>query len=279
MKEILLSISELAKLRKVTSETLRHYDRIGLIKPDYVDPETKYRYYSIRQYEKLGTIRELRQLGMSLDDIVDYFTNRNLKKSIMILEKHREMIHREIKDKLLVDMILRRKLRFLAELSSLATNVVFERVFPKRYMITFDELAGGPREHAFLFTKLEWYLNEIAPILASDRVGVYTDEAILQKTDSYVPSSPMLLVEDNAIDSEFKKAICPGLYLCMYYNNGELEKYHESFEIIKDYMKIHQMCVNGMIFQIYKLDVTLTGDRMETIMEIQVPVKKLTVQE
>lgn len=280
MKEILLSITELAKLRKVTSETLRHYDRIGLIKPDYVDPETKYRYYSIRQYEKLGTIRELRQLGMSLDDIVDYFTNRNVKKSIMILEKHREMLHKEIKEKLLVDMILRRKLRFLAELTSLPpTNVVFERVFPKRYMITFDELAGGPREHAFAFTKLEWYLNETAPILASDRVGVYTDETILQKTDSYVPSSPMLLVEDNAIDSEFKKSIYPGLYLCMYYNNGELEKYHESFEIIKDYMKINQMCVSGMIFQIYKLDVTLTGDRMETIMEIQVPVKKLTVQE
>ncbi|WP_291300046.1 MerR family transcriptional regulator [Desulfosporosinus sp. BICA1-9] len=276
MKENLLSITELAKLRKVTSETLRYYDRIGLIKPEYVDPQTKYRYYSIRQYEKLGTIRELRQLGMSLDDIVDYFTNRNLKKSITILEKHREILRREIKEKMLVNMVLRRKLRFLDELTSLpAPNVVFERVFSKRYMITFDEPAGGPREHAFAFTKLEWYLNETAPILASDRVGVYADEAILQKSDSYIPSSPMLLVEKDAIDSEFKKAIPAGLYLCMYYHNGGLEEYHESFEIIKDYMKKHRICINGNIFQIYKLDVTLTSDPMETIMEIQVPVKKI----
>ena len=65
-----------AKLRQVTSETLRYYDRIGLITPDYVDPQTRYRYYSIRQYEKLGTIKELRQLGMSIHDITHYFLGR-----------------------------------------------------------------------------------------------------------------------------------------------------------------------------------------------------------
>ena len=77
IKENLLSITELAKLRQVTSETLRYYDRIGLITPDYVDPQTRYRYYSIRQYDKLGTIKELRQLGMSIHDITDYFSGRN----------------------------------------------------------------------------------------------------------------------------------------------------------------------------------------------------------
>ncbi|MEH7531769.1 MerR family DNA-binding transcriptional regulator, partial [Priestia megaterium] len=47
----------MAKLRGVTTETLRHYDRIGLFKPFYVDENTGYRYYSIFQYEVLGTIK------------------------------------------------------------------------------------------------------------------------------------------------------------------------------------------------------------------------------
>ncbi|WP_303396671.1 MerR family DNA-binding transcriptional regulator [Clostridium tyrobutyricum] len=47
-----ISITDLARLRNVTTETLRYYDRIGLFKPIYVDPNTKYRYYSILQYEK-----------------------------------------------------------------------------------------------------------------------------------------------------------------------------------------------------------------------------------
>lgn len=273
MKEDLLSITELAKLRKMTSETLRYYDRIGLIKPKYVDPQTRYRYYCIRQYEKLGTIKELRQLEMSLDDIVDYFKDRNLKKSIEILKKHHERIQREINHKMLLENVLSRKLRFLEELTSLSeTNVVFEKVFPERYMITFDEPAGGPREHALAITKLESYLQEVAPILATDRVGVYADEAILRKTDTYIPSCPMLVIDKDTIDSEYKKTIAAGLYVCMYYRNGRLEEYSDTFEIIKDYMKEHQMQVNGKILQIYKLDVTLTSDPMETIMEIQVPV-------
>ena len=36
MARYVLSITELAKLKKITSETLRHYDRIGLLKPDHI---------------------------------------------------------------------------------------------------------------------------------------------------------------------------------------------------------------------------------------------------
>lgn len=80
MKEI-ISITEMAKLRNVSTETLRHYDRIDLLKPVYVNPDTGYRYYSITQYEKIGTIRELKNLGMSLGEIKDYFNNRNVETS------------------------------------------------------------------------------------------------------------------------------------------------------------------------------------------------------
>lgn len=52
MARYVLSISELAKLKNITTETLRHYDRIGLLKPDYVT-ESGRRMYSIRQYERL----------------------------------------------------------------------------------------------------------------------------------------------------------------------------------------------------------------------------------
>ncbi len=276
MAKNLLSITKLAKLRKLTSETLRFYDRIGLIKPDYVDPNTNYRYYSIRQYEKLGTIKELRQLGMSINEIVDYFTDRNLKKSIEILERHQRLLNQEINEKIHLEKVLSNKIRFLHELPpSPVTNVVFEHVLPERYMITFDKLAGGPHEHAFAITNLEWHLNETAPILASDRVGVYSDETLLKKSENYVPSSPFIFVEKNEIQSELKKIIPAGRYLCMYYRGGGLEEYHESFEILNDYMKDHHMSLNGMVFQICKIDVTLTSKPTETLMEIQVPVKKI----
>lgn len=83
----------MAKLRGMTTETLRHYDRINLFKPQYIDSHSGYRYYSIFQYEVLGTIKELRQLGMSTDEIKDYFNERNFSKSLDILKvKHEDLV-------------------------------------------------------------------------------------------------------------------------------------------------------------------------------------------
>ena len=92
----LLSISQLAKLRGLTTETLRHYDRIGLFSPVYIDPETNYRYYSILQYEQLGTIKELRQLDFSLEEIKEFFHNRSVDHSLEILKHRYEELHKEL---------------------------------------------------------------------------------------------------------------------------------------------------------------------------------------
>ena len=41
---------------------------------------------------------------------------------------------------------------------------------------------------------------------------------------------------------------------------------------MKEYMHEHNLTVCGKILQVYKVDVTVTNNRDETIMEIQVPV-------
>ncbi|WP_084778239.1 MerR family DNA-binding transcriptional regulator [Saccharibacillus sacchari] len=45
MKEWFI-IGEVSKLFGVKIPTLRYYNEIGLLCPEYVDPETHYRYYS-----------------------------------------------------------------------------------------------------------------------------------------------------------------------------------------------------------------------------------------
>ncbi|WLD26941.1 MULTISPECIES: MerR family transcriptional regulator [unclassified Clostridioides] len=276
MHNKLLSITQLAKLRNLTSETLRYYDRINLIKPNYVDPNTKYRYYSILQYEELGTVKELRQLGMCINDITSYFNDRNFQKSIEIFEKYQETLHSEIREKIELEKVLNKKVEFLKQLNSLSpVNTITELTLPDRYMITFDEPTGGPHELALAVTELESHLNEIAPIVASDRVGAYGNDSILDESQDYIPLSPFIFVEDNDVQSSLKKLVPGGLYLSMYYDGDELERYHPSFDFIKEYMSEHNLCLNGDIYQIFKIDVTLTSYLNETLMEIQVPVKKI----
>ncbi|MDQ0155752.1 MerR family transcriptional regulator [Robertmurraya andreesenii] len=70
MKDTYYSIGEVAKLANVSVQTLRYYDKIGLFKPVYVEPTTKYRYYHDSQLYHLDLIKSLKYIGTSLEDIM-----------------------------------------------------------------------------------------------------------------------------------------------------------------------------------------------------------------
>ena len=56
----MLTIGEFAYLCQVTVETLRHYDRVRLLKPAHLDKFTGYRYYSLDQLPRLNRILALK---------------------------------------------------------------------------------------------------------------------------------------------------------------------------------------------------------------------------
>ena len=62
-------IGEFSRITRVTIDTLRHYDVLGLLKPAKVDPFTGYRYYSARQLMLLNRILALKEVGFSLEEI------------------------------------------------------------------------------------------------------------------------------------------------------------------------------------------------------------------
>ena len=49
----LFQIGDVAKMFHISVGSLRRYEQAGLLKPEYTDPETGYRYYSARQFEVL----------------------------------------------------------------------------------------------------------------------------------------------------------------------------------------------------------------------------------
>lgn len=62
-------IGEFAELSGVSAKTLRHYDRLGLLRPTAVDSRTRYRRYTAAQLRELSSILALRDLGLSLTEI------------------------------------------------------------------------------------------------------------------------------------------------------------------------------------------------------------------
>lgn len=86
MKEF-YTISKTAKILGITAETLRHYDRIGLIKPSKVDEWTNYRYYSNEDIVYLNTIKALQSLGLSLNKIKEIIYLQDFNKIVDLLKQ------------------------------------------------------------------------------------------------------------------------------------------------------------------------------------------------
>ena len=90
--EQLFSIGDVSKLFHLSVSSLRHYEALGLLTPERVDPNTGYRSYSIRQFEVLNTIRYLRALDMPLEEIADFLRDRDVERIEEKLSRQREAV-------------------------------------------------------------------------------------------------------------------------------------------------------------------------------------------
>ncbi|HET60439.1 MAG TPA: MerR family transcriptional regulator, partial [Chloroflexi bacterium] len=65
----MIKIGEFAKLGGVSIKTLRHYDRLALLKPARVDHYSGYRYYELNQLQRLNEIMLFKLMGFSLESV------------------------------------------------------------------------------------------------------------------------------------------------------------------------------------------------------------------
>ncbi|NMM62475.1 MerR family transcriptional regulator [Clostridium sp. P21] len=90
------TIGQFSKIGKISTKMLRHYDKIGLIKPSFVNPENQYRYYEKYQVKDILRINKLKIYKFSLDEIkqiIEDKSNETLKK---LLQKQINYITNEI---------------------------------------------------------------------------------------------------------------------------------------------------------------------------------------
>lgn len=81
------SVGEAAKAVGMTAETLRHYDRIGLVSPCRTDEWTGYRYYSEQELARLKIVRALKSLDLPLEEIGRMLASADLGETVRFLRE------------------------------------------------------------------------------------------------------------------------------------------------------------------------------------------------
>lgn len=94
----LYTIGEVSRYMKISPKILRHYDHLDLLKPCYISPDTKYRYFNYDQFFIIDVIRYLNKtLSIPLEDIKKLLDeNKDYDKLLTFLDSHKEQLNKKI---------------------------------------------------------------------------------------------------------------------------------------------------------------------------------------
>lgn len=137
-------ISEFAKLRGININSLRYYEKIGILKPAYVDEKTNYRYYSSEQLVLLNKIILCIQLGISLKEMATYIDENGDLQSQRLLEQGKIVAQNRIREMENNLRYIENSLRNIEENKKYAGREgVYYRRIEERKVITTGIYTGG----------------------------------------------------------------------------------------------------------------------------------------
>lgn len=103
-KKKIYSIGEASRICGISTKTLRFYDKIGALKPDYVSDETGYRYYSDETLLKIPVIKYYKQMGFKLEEMISILNGESyqmmedpFRKKLLELIRIEQQIHNSYK--------------------------------------------------------------------------------------------------------------------------------------------------------------------------------------
>ena len=177
------SIGEAAKAAHTTSETLRHYDRIGLVKPSKKDEWTNYRYYTEQDIVRLNTVRALQMMDLPLQEIKKVLEYDDLEKIIDFLRQTEQKADEKIaalqysKSKIqLAKADYERKLQ-----AQQTFQGIILKDLPERVILLSDTLEVPTLDN--LWNYLSHFYDKVTPALKDrfffeDLAGIYSEEGL-----------------------------------------------------------------------------------------------------
>jgi MerR family transcriptional regulator, activator of bmr gene len=135
------SIGQTAKICNISVQTLRFYDKIGLVIPSHSDKSSGYRHYSNFDILYIKIVQDMKALKFSLEEIKATLIKNNLDSLVEKLESKRKHMIAEIRQlEEVVESIGQRtnQISYLQELSNELKDLevlVELKQFPERYVL------------------------------------------------------------------------------------------------------------------------------------------------
>lgn len=246
-----LSIGQMAKLNNISVQTLRHYEKVELLKPSYINEDTGYRYYSMKDFNTIDLIKQCKAMGMSLDEIKEVTNNYTSLESIEdILNNQKIIVDEKIKElENIKNKIVYMKNTIAASLYK-GINEVFIKYNNQRKFIKYNYTGRYTDEFEINLRKVLLEVERDYENVNAE-ISFTTSYEDINKYGNVVYKNVMInLGEDIDFKDEKIITIPKGDYLTMYFDDAyrDAGKY---YEIIMKYIKDNKIKPKGDFHEIY----------------------------
>ncbi len=271
-----LSIGQMAELNHVSEQTLRLYDKEGLLVPRCVDPVTGYRYYHIIQSAKLDLIQNMKVYGMTLRQIRSFLDSNDPAALRALLSEQAASIEERIRQLRRSQSAITRTLDNYRRYEAMPRNgEIFLEYIPERRIFRyscdvnyFDQDESG----------YEYMLRQMKTNLVANNMPLsyFTNIGTIIRREHLVPdalfSNEVFLFVDEDDSSQAMETLPAASYLCLCSDEFSMEA--ANVRRLLDYVQTRGCEIAGdYICEVVVDFPMLDFDRRRMFYKAQIPVR------
>lgn len=271
-----LSIGQMAELNHVSEQTLRLYDKEGLLVPRCVDPVTGYRYYHITQSAKLDLIQNMKVYGMTLRQIRSFLDSNDPAALRALLTEQAASIEERIRQLRRSQSAITRTLDNYRRYEAMPRNSeIFLEYIPERRIFRyscdvnyFDQDESG----------YEYMLRQMKTNLVANNMPLsyFTNIGTIIRREHLVPdelfSNEVFLFVDEGDSSQAMETLPAASYLCLCSDEFSMEA--ENVRRLLDYVQTRGCEIAGDYICEVVVDFPMFDfDRRRMFYKAQIPVR------
>lgn len=268
----LFPIGEVSKLFHISVSSLRHYENIGLLTPEYISADSGYRYYGTEQFEVLNTIRYLRALDMPLAEIRDFLKNRDIDRIEEKLLQQKQEVLKKLQELKRIEQKLDNRLNWLADAQSAPLDTISPVTLPSCRIVWMDHplKIDGSLDLESPIRKLDQSEAEAVVFLGKVGLGISVEHLKRNETAQYDGIFLQLDQEDlfTGETLSLPESLCVRLRF-----RGSHREAPEQYEKLLKYVRNQQLQIAGFSREITLIDYGITNDKEKFVTEICIPVK------
>lgn len=264
----LFKIGEISKLFNIGVDSIRYYEKVGLLNP-VRNEENNYRLYTMDDIRTMNTVRELLSIGFSTEDILKLEKDRSLKHVTEMLGRESSVIDDKIRELTQIKGNINSRLRSINEALNLDTSgTIHELDLPERNCLLISEGAVPDNEINYRLAEFKSYFSkDVTTIGACDCYILDTDR--MGENGDFATKAIFFYSGYLNLDTNF--ALEAGKYISLAYR-GRFSQTVDLYPGMLKYCEEHHLKQAGDLVEFCHIDRYETSNVNEYLTQLQMRV-------